>query len=73
MTKKPWTGHPICVALKDWWADDRTTLEAYREAGEAWVEFRQALIEASQLERILGWLGMELKDEYRQPGDRMEG
>ena len=72
MTKKPWTEHPICVALKDWWTDDRATLEAYQEVGEAWVEFRQALIEAFHLERIGGWLGMKLKDEYRQFDDRTE-
>ena len=45
---------------------DKTTLEAYQELGEAWVEVRQELIEAFQVERILGWLGLELKEEYRQ-------
>ena len=35
---------------------DKTTLEAYQETAEAWVELRQALIEAFQLERIVDWL-----------------
>ena len=47
----------------------KTTLEACQELREAWVELRQALIEALQLERILSWLGMKLKDEYRQSDD----
>ena len=37
--------------------------EQQRELSEAKAEFRQALIEAFQLERVAGWFGRVLKEE----------